>query len=77
MLDAHSHEAPEDLNGVFGDELLEGDEKGGLNGDAATDGRRAGQGLCVSRWSGEVGLWYSHEFLVAGDCKSNVVEDES
>ena len=39
MLDAHADEALCDGNGVFGDELLEGDEEASLDGNASRDGR--------------------------------------
>lgn len=39
VLDTHAHKALGDGDGVLGDELLEGDEEAGLNGDAAGDGR--------------------------------------
>lgn len=41
MLDAHADEAFGNGDGVFGDELLEGDEEAGLDGDAAGDGGAA------------------------------------
>jgi hypothetical protein len=38
MLDAHADEAFGDGNGVFGNELLEGDEEASLDSNAAGDG---------------------------------------
>ena len=42
MLDTHANEAFGDGDGVFGDQLLEGDEEACLNGDATGDGGVAG-----------------------------------
>lgn len=41
VLDAHADEALGDGDGVLRDELLEGDEEAGLDGDAAGDGGAA------------------------------------
>jgi hypothetical protein len=38
VLDTHADEAFRDGHGVFGDELLEGDEEASLNGNASGDG---------------------------------------
>lgn len=38
MLDAHANEALGNSDGVFGDELLEGDKEAGLDGDTTGDG---------------------------------------
>jgi hypothetical protein len=38
MLDAHTNEAFSDSDGVFGDELLEGNEEASLNSNATGDG---------------------------------------
>ena len=46
VLDTHADETFGDGDGVFGDELLEGDEEAGLDGDAAGDGGAAGR----SQW---------------------------
>lgn len=41
MLDTDAHKAPEERDGVFGNELLERDEEGGLDGKGSRDRRGA------------------------------------
>ena len=45
MLHAHADETLGNSDGVLGDELLEGDEEAGLDGDAARDGGAAMAGF--------------------------------
>jgi hypothetical protein len=52
VLDAHANEALCDGDGVLWDELLEGDEEGGLDGDAARD---CGAATRIS--TGDGGRW--------------------
>lgn len=44
MFDPHLHQTLEDGDGVFGNELLEGDEERGLDGDTSTYLRSTNEG---------------------------------
>ena len=57
MLDAHADEAFGDGNGVFGDELLEGNEKASLDGNAAGDCGMSGR----RQYKVQGGVWSTHK----------------
>lgn len=53
MLDAHLHQTLEYSDGVFGDELLEGDKEGGLDRDSTADLSEPITGsILVCTWTG-------------------------